>query len=526
MKKLADKLSGSYYTPYKTIQFMREYLTRENKIYGRVLEPSAGDGRFIDEFEKEERIEKIVAVELIEQKVRKLKNKGYSEQVELVFADFLEYAHKTSQKYNLIIGNPPYISIKNMEDELKERAKKLCEENNLPKALMQNMWVAFVLSAVSCLEKDGTIFLVLPMEFLQVHYAEKIRIFLEERFNTIHILTFNERMFPEIEQKSCLVYLTNESRKPCIEFKIYRKLDSENPFYCSKIERNKPLKKWTNAILSDEDIDLLYMLDSTYKKVSEMCEASPGIVTGANKLFILTKEQVEQLKCEQFVLTTIPKSNMLNGHLILTRDVIQNLGDEGHRIYLLNLSLVNEKEFPEELKKYLTEIGEIKNAAEIELKNRYKCKNRNPWYGVPIVRKGEAVFFKRYDKIPRICINEANVYTTDIAYNIRLYSNYNSESMAFCFYNSLTLTQCEYYGRFYAGGVSELTPSEFKKLAIPYRDIPKEDIRKLARMIAQNDGEEEIINFVNSRTIQNEWDRKKIERLDEMRRKLMSRRLL
>lgn len=79
MKRIADKLSGSYYTPYRTIQFMKEYLAREHKIYGKVLEPSVGDGRFLDAFEKEESIEKIVAVELIEEKVGQLKNRDYLE---------------------------------------------------------------------------------------------------------------------------------------------------------------------------------------------------------------------------------------------------------------------------------------------------------------------------------------------------------------------------------------------------------------------------------------------------------------
>lgn len=167
---------------------------------------------------------------------------------------------------------------------------------------MKNMWVAFVMAAVSCLDIGGTIFFVLPMEFLQVQYAEKIRSFLEGYFDTIHILSFQERMFPEIEQESCLVYLTNEFKnQPCINFKIYVRLDSETPCYASGIERNKPLKKWTNAILSDEDIDLLNVFDSKYKKISEMCEASPGIVTGANSEFILTKEQVETLECQKVI---------------------------------------------------------------------------------------------------------------------------------------------------------------------------------------------------------------------------------
>ena len=158
MKRLEDKLSGSYYTPFRTIEFMIEYLKREQKIYRRVLEPSVGDGRFIDAFAKEKNIERFVAVELIEEKVRQLKNKRYSQQIEIVADDFLNFSEKTNEKYQLVIGNPPYINIKNMEGDSKEKAKEICEKYQLPSSLMQNMWVAFVLAAVSCLERNGTIF--------------------------------------------------------------------------------------------------------------------------------------------------------------------------------------------------------------------------------------------------------------------------------------------------------------------------------------------------------------------------------
>ena len=130
MKRFEDKLSGSYYTPFRTVQFMKEYLAREHKIYKRVLEPSVGDGRFVDVFEKEENIERFVGVELIEEKVRQLKNKRYSEQIEIVTDDFLNFSEKTNEKYQLIIGNPPYINIKNMEDNSKKRQKKSVKSIN------------------------------------------------------------------------------------------------------------------------------------------------------------------------------------------------------------------------------------------------------------------------------------------------------------------------------------------------------------------------------------------------------------
>ena len=72
MKKREDKLLGSYYTPFRTVRFMRDYLAKEHKTYERVLEPSVGDGRFVDAFEKEENLQSFVAVELIEENVRQV----------------------------------------------------------------------------------------------------------------------------------------------------------------------------------------------------------------------------------------------------------------------------------------------------------------------------------------------------------------------------------------------------------------------------------------------------------------------
>lgn len=224
------------------------------------------------------------------------------------------------------------------------------------------------------------------------------------------------------------------------------------------------------------------------------------------------------MSCLEYVLPTIPKSNMLGGKFILSEEVVRNLGEQGNRIYLLNLSGVNEEFISQSLKEYLEEIGNKKNMAGIRLKDRYKCKNRKPWYGVPIVRNGDIFFFKRYHRIPRICVNESDLYTTDIAYNMRINSEYDIESMAFCFYNSLTLTQCEYYGRYYAGGVSELTPSEFKKLVIPYYKIGRQDIICLSEMFAENEETDKIIRFVNAKTIGRECTSEQILRLNEMRK--------
>ncbi|WP_418531365.1 Eco57I restriction-modification methylase domain-containing protein [Phocaeicola sp.] len=523
---ISNKKTGSYYTPIKTVRFMYKYLESQKNWVCDMLEPSAGDGRFIEQGLKNDTISKIVGVELVKEKAEILLQRFMGKNIHIISKDFLEFSLYSKEKYDLIIGNPPYINKKNIEPVFVERAYTLCKQYNLPKGIVQNAWVAFILASLSHLAAKGVLFFVLPIELLQVQYAEKLRVFLEKNFNTIHILTFDEKMFPEIEQNTCLLYLTNcKEKTPYIDYKQYKKLDSEKPYSTSKIQRNKPLEKWTNAILSDDEIDVLRRLSKNLPTISEFGNSAPGIVTGANNVFILTKAEVKKIGCEKFVIPIISRSNSVQGHLYIDEVLIKGLeADNRVKLFLLNLSGIEEKCLPPKLIGYLKKEGNrIRNGKKI--KDGYKCSRRKPWYAVPIVPTGEVVFFKRYDKVPRICVKSKEIYTTDIAYNMRLKLQYDADSFVFCFYNSCTLALCEYWGRYYAGGVSELTPTEFKKLCVPYEYIDKEKVEYLRNLLLRGASVDEVVSYVDNETILKEFSKEDVNRLKKIRKKLMYRRL-
>ena len=75
---------------------------------------------------------------------------------------------------------------------------------------------------------------------------------------------------------------------------------------------------------------------------------------------------------------------------------------------------------------------------------------------------------------PKLVKNEAQVLSTDSAYIISMNPYYNIEDLIFSFYNSLTLSFAELNGRYYGGGVLELTPNEFKNLPVPYLHVNEE----------------------------------------------------
>ena len=485
-----EKSTGSFYTPVNLIEYMISYIEIKRKP-SSILEPSAGDGRFVDFVRKFD--VPITLIEYDKKKVNRLRKK-YNDICSIHKADFNKFAQRNIGKYDLIIGNPPYISKKNMSKELKEQSEKVLECFGLAKDLFQNIWVPFILSSINMLDKDGRIFFILPFEFLQVQYAEKLRTFLETKFNIIEIITFEEQIFEGIEQDICLLYLENDKvGSPYIMYKTLNNPSDQDEKFKSIIMRNKPLKKWSNCILNDNETENLFRMANKYKKVSEFGDISPGIVTGANAFFIISKDELCKLNMDKNTcLSIISKSKDVKNCLIFNKEDYNRLFAENAKVTMLNLNGTEEKSFSYKLVEYL------KQGKEKKINERYKCSIRNRWFDVPVIRKGTVCFFKRYSLVPRIIVNEANVHTTDIAYNIRLKEQYDSSSFAFCFYNSLTLALCEYEGRFYGGGVGELVPNEFKGLSIPYNNIETKNIMHLDKLFRQGAEIEEIVDYVDS----------------------------
>ena len=512
-----EKDTGSFYTPQSLVDYMASYVSTRVQP-SLILEPSAGDGRFVNALSAFN--SHITLVESEKEKTDILELK-FGDKCRVYNSDFIAFSLNNTNTYDLIIGNPPYIPKKKVVKEQVEASQKLIEFFNLDKELFQNLWVSFVLASIKLLSQYGAIFFVLPFEFLQVQYAEKLRKFLEERFNTIEIITFEDRVFEGIEQDICLVYMTNEARaKPYIQYTTLTNPKKPDQLFQSKIMRNKPLKKWSNCILNDEETEKLKDLASRFPQVNSFGDISPGIVTGANSFFILSKNSLDNLSVpDEYVIPIISKSSALSRLLVFNQSDFEAICGDKNRTHMLLLSGLDYNDFSEELKKYITS-GEDK-----EIHEQYKCKKRKRWYDVPIIKKGEVCFFKRYGSMPRVIINHANIYTTDIVYNIRFNPQYNPSSFAFCFYNSLTLALCEYNGRFYGGGVEELVPTEFKELPIPYTLINNEDINKLDQLFRdRNTNVEETINYVDSLVL-SALDSEEKEFLQGVRKRYLYRRL-
>ena len=114
------KATGSYYTSESVANFMCNY-TKDKKTK-KIIEPSFGDGVFLKSIEKAYKRKKIevAAIEIQESVCKNYKN--INEHINTICSDFLEY--KPQSKVDLIIGNPPYISLRKIEKKHKDKIAK------------------------------------------------------------------------------------------------------------------------------------------------------------------------------------------------------------------------------------------------------------------------------------------------------------------------------------------------------------------------------------------------------------------
>lgn len=135
---MSDKSTGSFYTPESLIKYMADFAIARVRPHS-ILEPSAGDGRFVnylDSFSCP-----ITLIEFDEEKASHLE-KQYGEKCGIVFQDYLAYSLCADRKYDLIIGNPPYIKKASVPDDQQENSYELIKLFDLDASVFQNIWVS------------------------------------------------------------------------------------------------------------------------------------------------------------------------------------------------------------------------------------------------------------------------------------------------------------------------------------------------------------------------------------------------
>ncbi len=505
------KLRGGYYTNPDIAAFLLKWVL--NIHPKSILEPSCGDGVFLYGLSRlnTNGLKSIKAFEIepVEaRKARQAANEFKKVEVEIESRDFLGWSLAkllNPPQFDAVIGNPPFIRYQYLDSNLQNISEQIFKVFHLPFTKHTNAWVPFVISSLALLRPGGRLAMVVPSELLHILHAESLRVYLTKVCSRVLIFDPQEIWFEGTLQGAVLL-LVEKKNEPDEHFRgvsiiATRSKDflAENPegyFERAKYTNGETVKgKWMLALLSSAEREVLKKAkeNSGVYYFDNIAEVAVGIVTGANKFFLVPDEIVKQYSLKKWAYPMFGKSEHVPG-VVFDYDSIERNKKLGLPTNFIWFSDEKLSELPEPVRNYIY-LGE-----KLDIHKRYKCRIREPWYSVPSVYATSLGMLKRSHDFPRLVFNKAQAYTTDTTYRVR-HKKFNEATLVGSFINSLTALSAEIEGRHYGGGVLELVPSEIRKLLVPIRRYDQKELYKLNSLIQSGISAEELFSQQNEKIL-------------------------
>lgn len=371
-----------------------------------------------------------------------------------------------------ILGNPPYIKHHALSDRLQRVAARTLQQNGQRLSAMASYWAYFVLHSINFIAPGGRLALVLPGSLIHAEYAQTVRKALTNSFGKVTAIMLSERMFADAQEESVLV-LAEGRAATGTEIRVglasWKSLILETK-HLDGISRalTRPEQKdsWIRALLDSRVLRIYDQAAMQCSRLGELASIRIGIVTGANRFFVLKPSTLKSLSIQQRYTRPILSHAASVKGLKFDRGALKILKTSDRNCLLLRPPRLENQ--PSGMRKYLRK--GVKNG----LPRRVKCAVRKPWYQIKANRKPDAFLTYMSGTGPRLSLNEAHIDCTNAIHSVtwnESVSEGDAKAIVLGYLSTVTQFSAEIVGRSYGGGVLKLEPSEACRLVIP--QIPK-----------------------------------------------------
>lgn len=456
--RTTERATGRYFTPNLAAEFMARWAVRTPE--DTVLEPSVGDGQFataVQRYAASRGWPEILlhACELDPRTAEQAVKTGAINPTYLHVGDFL--AFQDPVKVNAVIGNPPYVRIRELEARLRSSALHASREAmGVEMDSAGSAWMPFVAKATTLLQPGGRLAFVLPLDFTYVRYARPLWKFLASRFGHLTVLRSQERLFPDILQ-NVLILLADEhgGSTESIDFiardsiKALLESTSQMSVKIPVTDIVEGKRTFQSALLPSLTLETLALLHSHSTPAANRMKFGIGYVSGNKSFFHPTYEEQRRFHLPtQSLVPTVESSRQLSGAGLGT----SSLFPAAH-LWLPGENLT------------AAELHYVRHGESLGVDMAYKCRIRTPWYRVPGVRTPDVILTTFSDR-PRLHLNDAKWAVSNSVLGGYIRSGEDPQSILSSWYSPLTLLSIELEIHSLGGGVLVAVPREADKVQI------------------------------------------------------------
>ncbi|MCW2995011.1 MAG: methyltransferase [Conexibacter sp.] len=468
------KARGAFFTPPEVARYISEWAIRSAD--DTVFEPSCGEADFL--LAAGQRLRDLgsptidgrslrgaeLHAESAESALRELAEVGMT--ADVAVADFFDLELEDGS-FDAVVGNPPYVRYQAFHGEARAKAQRAALRAGVRLSGLASSWAAFTVRSGQLVKPQGRLGLVLPAELLSTNYAGQVRRYLTERFGSVRLIMFDERVFPDVLAEVVLLLAEGEGPTEIVQVSQARNLVALADPPITRWRPTVPEAKWTPALLPTESAEAYAELlaQDTFTLLSTWGRTDLGMVTGNNRYFCLSAARADELGLKEQELLRIspPGSRHLRG-LTFSERAWRETAAADRPAYLFAPREDLETSLTPAALAYIA-AGEAQG-----VQKAYKCRVRTPWWKVPSVSVPDLFLTYMNHDTPRMVNNEAGLAFLNSIHGVTLepaHRNLGRDLLPLGVLNSLTLLGAELVGRSYGGGILKIEPKEADQLPVP-----------------------------------------------------------
>jgi adenine-specific DNA-methyltransferase len=379
-----------------------------------------------------------------------------------------------SERYDLVICNPPYVRHHHLGRSAKTRLqRRSMQATGLHLSGQAGLYAHFVLLTHAWMSRGALAGWLIPSEFMDVNYGRELKAYLLRQVTLVRIHRFDpsEGQFDDALVSSAVVWFRNQ-RPPAghqVEFSYGGTLSRPKVRGLVAESRLEVALKWTRFPATRAEVN-----GSGGPTLGDYFRVQRGLATGGNRFFIMTDEQARKRRISRQCLRPI-----LPSPRYVELDEVQ--ADASGEPQVARPLWILDCRLPEkEIRLQHPDLWHYLEAGKAQFASGYLCSRRDPWYSQEV--RAPTFFLctyiarsRRDGRAQRFIFNRSQAIAAN-SY-LMLYPRQALEQFIGCDaerarrvwqvlrqIDAQVITAC---GRVYGGGLYKVEPRELAGLPVP-----------------------------------------------------------